>query len=84
MTIGQLIKKLQVMDPNLPVVIRSSSQYFPDDFVDLNSSDLAIMDTKKVFNEPHWEQQIYDASEGIQRPVSVLSLSGPTRLQRSR
>ena len=83
MTVAQLIKKLQSMDPNLPVVVRSGSTSFPDDFVDLNGSDLTVVSTKKLFNEPYWDQQIYDASEGIQRPTSVLSLSGGSLFQRA-
>jgi hypothetical protein len=84
MTVGQLIKKLQELDPNLPVVVRTPTKGFPDDFGDLNASDLAIVNTAKLFNDPHWGKQIYDASENPASPrtTKVLSLSGPSTFDR--
>lgn len=83
MTVAQLIKKLQSLDADMPVVIRTPSKGFLDDFGDLNTSDLVVINTVRLFNEPYWGKQIYDASEGPRdNPVKVLSLTGGTVFQR--
>lgn len=86
MTVAQLIKKLQGFDPDMPVVVRTPAKNFPDDFGDLNASDLAVVATAKLFNDPYWGNQIYDASENVHSPrnVKVLSLSGPSLFDKVR
>jgi hypothetical protein len=85
MTVGQLIKKLQSFDPDMPVVVRTPAKNFPDDFGDLNASDVAVVATAKLFNEPYWGQQVYDASENPSSPrnTKVLSLSGPSTFDKA-
>lgn len=84
MTVAQLIKKLQNFDPDMQVVIKANAKNFPDDFNDLNVSDLAVVTATKLFNEPFWGKQVYDASPGTlgSKVVKVLSLSGPSSFDR--
>jgi hypothetical protein len=82
MTIGQLIKRLQRFNPDIPVVLRNKGNP-PDDFVELRVSDIVELKTKEVFKNPFWGTQLYDASEGArERSTKVLSLSGGTNFQR--
>lgn len=86
MTVAQLIKKLQNFDPDMPVVVRTPSKNFQDDFGDLNASDIAVVSTAKVFNDPYWGQQIYDAAFNgpNEKNIKVLSLSGPSTFEKVR
>lgn len=85
MTVAQLIQKLKKFDPDMPVVIKSGKVDLSEDFIDLTLSNLVELKTREVFKVPHWQTQLYDASEGLrERPTKVLSLSGGTLLQRGK
>jgi len=83
MTVGQLIQRLGRLNPDMPVVVKAKGASLAEDFIELRVSDMVELNTKEVFNNPHWQTQLYDASEGFrERPIKVLSLSGGTWFQR--
>ena len=82
MTVAQLIQRLKRFDPDMPVVIKGRGRSLPEDFLELKVTDIVELTTKEVFNQPYWGEQIYDASEGLERKSKVLSLSGGTWFQR--
>lgn len=85
MTVGRLIERLKRLDPDMPVVVRTGSKAFLDDFKDLNMSDIVELNAKLVFSEPHWQERLYDASESISdKKVKILSFSGGTPFQRGK
>lgn len=79
MTVGQLIKKLQQFDPDMPVVLKDSGvNAVSSDYVELLPQSLKSMEAKPLFtNAVVIGRQVYDINANpVEKTTKVLSLSG--------